>query len=134
LGKYSAKERYRILIAVENKLDCLLLKSLLSRLPFVELVGEAPNSATALEKVKAMTPDAVILEEAPESECSKMLGILAVEFPGVRIIKLSLLNSALRQAVKNKAVQSKAAETQSGDRIWHDSLREFFLAQGETRP
>ena len=67
------------------------LRSLLEEQADMEVVGEASNGAEAIEKVRALSPDVVVMDiTMPEMDGVEATRNLTSEFPGVRVIALSI--------------------------------------------
>lgn len=68
------------------------LAALLRTAPDMELAGEASNGASALDRIREILPDVVILDiSMPEMDGIRAARIIHGEFPAIRIIGLSML-------------------------------------------
>jgi len=67
------------------------LKSLLSRDADIDVVGEAENGREALEKVRSLKPDVVVMDIAmPELSGIDATRTILSDHPGVRVVALSM--------------------------------------------
>jgi DNA-binding NarL/FixJ family response regulator len=101
-----AKDKFRVLLAVENELDRFLLTYLLKKSPFFDVAGEASDPLSASEMVRRLQPDVVILEDWA-LESSKMSSVLQCEFPEIRIIDFSMLDTSILSSLKSTIPSQK---------------------------
>lgn len=80
----------RILLADDQALLCEVLRNWLEVEDDLEVVGRADNGKTAIEKVKELQPDVVLIDiEMPVMDGLTATQIISQEFPGVKTIILS---------------------------------------------
>jgi two-component system, NarL family, nitrate/nitrite response regulator NarL len=91
----------RIIIAEDNKLYRDTLKTTLSH---HEIVGEAEDGEAAIELVRLKKPDLLILDlSMPKTYGFQVIGTLKKEFPKLKILVLSIHNTAEFCRVASKA-------------------------------
>jgi len=67
------------------------IAEMLADVPYIEVVGSAPNGKIALMKIPALKPDALILDvEMPEMDGIATLRALRDQYPSVKVIMLSI--------------------------------------------
>ena len=80
----------RILLVDDHPIVREGLTAVLSRIPDVEIVGEAGNAGEAIEKVASCSPDLVLLDiSLPGRSGIEVLEILHAQYPVVKILMLS---------------------------------------------
>jgi DNA-binding NarL/FixJ family response regulator len=80
----------RVLLVDDHSLVRAGIRSLLEKIPGVEVVGEASNGRAALDLVKSKLPNLVLMDIAmPELGGLEALPRITKDFPGVRVIILS---------------------------------------------
>jgi DNA-binding NarL/FixJ family response regulator len=80
----------RVLLADDHSLVRAGIRSLLEKIPGIEVIGEASNGREALELIKTKTPDVVLLDVAmSELGGLEALPRMTKNFPGVKVIILS---------------------------------------------
>ncbi|MBI3896667.1 MAG: response regulator transcription factor [Gammaproteobacteria bacterium] len=81
----------RVLLADDHSLFRAGIQALLMQIDGVQVVGEADTGRKALEMARAHTPDVVLMDIAmPEMNGLDTAARLTKEFPGVRVIMLSM--------------------------------------------
>ena len=82
--------RLRILLADDHALVRAGIRSLLEKMPGVEVVGEASNGREALELIRAELPNLVLMDIAM-AELNGLVALARItkEFPSVKVIILS---------------------------------------------
>src|ERR1041385_6678651 len=81
----------RVILADDHTLVRAGLRVLLEKLPGVEVVGEASDGRGVLKLVAAQRPDLVVMDIAmPGLNGLEAAARMAKEFPGVRVIILSM--------------------------------------------
>ncbi|MCL4535535.1 MAG: hypothetical protein M1370_10305 [Bacteroidetes bacterium] len=88
--------RSRVFILYSHGLFARGVQSLLSREPLVEVVGVEKDDRQALDKIKSLNPD-VILVDSGATRANTCLTIAEVfqEVPGARVISLSLQENGI---------------------------------------
>jgi DNA-binding NarL/FixJ family response regulator len=80
----------RVLLVDDHSLVRAGIRSLLEKIPGVEVVGEASNGREALELVRSTSPNLVLMDIAmPDLAGLETLPRIARNFPGVKVILLS---------------------------------------------
>ena len=80
----------RVLLADDHELVRAGIRSLLEKMPGVEVVGEASNGREALELVKSELPNLVLMDIAmPELGGLETLPRIIKNFPGIKVVILS---------------------------------------------
>ena len=96
----------RVLIVDDDRRVRQSLSGLIALRDGVEVVGTAPDSAAALEMVRAAGPDTVLLDlRLPEAEDG--LGLLALlhhDWPSIRIVAMSVQVSLRAAALEAGAI------------------------------
>jgi len=81
----------RVLIVDDADPIRLLLKGLLANADGIEVVGEAGDGAEAIELTRQLRPDVVVMDVTmPVMDGIEATGIIAEEFPEVRVLGLSI--------------------------------------------
>jgi DNA-binding NarL/FixJ family response regulator len=81
----------RILLADDHTLVRAGIRALLEKLPGVEVVGEASDGREVIDLMKALQPDAVLMDiSMPGLNGLQALARLTRDFPSVRVIILSM--------------------------------------------
>ncbi len=87
--------RSRVLLADDHKLFREALRNMLQRHPDIEVVGEAGDGIQAVEMVRSLLPDVVVMDiRMPRLNGIAAIGQLLAAHPSVKVIVLSV-NSAL---------------------------------------
>src|SRR5947207_642862 len=82
---------HRILLADDHVLVRAGIRSLLEKLPDIEIVGEAGNGREALHLVQAQQPNIVLMDVAmPGLNGLEAVARLKADFPEVKVIILSM--------------------------------------------
>src|ERR1700719_3865250 len=80
----------RVLLADDHSLVCAGIRTLVERIPNVEVVGEVRSGREALEMVKTRLPNLVLMDIAmAELGGLEALPRITKDFPGVKVIILS---------------------------------------------
>ena len=83
-------KKIRVLIVDDHTLVRDGIRSLLSLLADVEVVGEASNGKEALEKIKELVPDVVLMDLAmPVMGGLEATRRIRKEFPGIRVLAMT---------------------------------------------
>ena len=113
-------KKTRILIVDDHSLMRMGLSSLIASEKDMESVGEADNGRTAVELVRELRPDIVIMDlMMPEITGSEATRIIHGEFPEVKIIILTSFGSSaeMSQAIANGAVGTLMKDTATDDLV-----------------
>jgi len=86
----------RILIADDNDRIRNAIKAILSKEDGLEVCGEAAHGREALERVRQLLPDVVLLDiHMPESDGFQVARQLRLEFPELKILIMSQGDAAM---------------------------------------
>lgn len=107
--------KIRVLLVDDHVLVRAGIRSLLEKMPFVEVAGEADNGREALELVRNSPPDIVLMDIAmKELNGLEASSRMVKEFPQVKVIILSMLakedfvGQALRSGAKGYLLKDAA--------------------------
>jgi DNA-binding NarL/FixJ family response regulator len=108
-------KRIRVLLVDDHVLVRAGIRSLLEKMDFVEVAGEADNGRMAMEMVRADPPDVTLMDIAmKELNGLEAADRMAKEFPQVKVIILSMLAKedfvaqALRSGAKGYLLKDAA--------------------------
>ncbi|MDB6032510.1 MAG: DNA-binding response regulator [Verrucomicrobiales bacterium] len=108
-------KKIRVLLVDDHVLVRAGIRSLLEKMDFVEVAGEADNGRMAMEMIRANPPDITLMDIAmKELNGLEAAGRIAKEFPQVRVIILSMLAKedfvaqALRSGAKGYLLKDAA--------------------------
>ena len=113
-------KKTRILIVDDHSLMRMGLSSLIASEKDMETVGEADNGKTAVELVRELKPDVVIMDlMMPELTGAEATKIIHAEFPQIKIIILTSFGSSaeMSQAIANGAVGTLMKDTATDDLV-----------------
>ena len=113
-------KKTRILIVDDHSLMRMGLSSLIASEKDMETVGEADNGQTAVELVRKLKPDIVIMDlMMPKVTGSEATRIIHEELPEVKIIILTSFGSSaeMSQAIANGAVGTLMKDTATDDLV-----------------
>lgn len=113
-------KKTRILIVDDHSLMRMGLSSLIASEKDMETVGEADNGQTAVELVRKLKPDIVIMDlMMPKTTGSEATRIIHEEFPEVKIIILTSFGSSaeMSQAIANGAVGTLMKDAATDDLV-----------------
>lgn len=113
-------KKTRILIVDDHSLMRMGLSSLIASEKDMETVGEADNGQTAVELVRKLKPDIVIMDlMMPKITGSEATRIIHEELPEVKIIILTSFGSSaeMSQAIANGAVGTLMKDTATDDLV-----------------
>lgn len=113
-------KKTRILIVDDHSLMRMGLASLIASEKDMETVGEADNGRTAVELVRKLRPDVVIMDlMMPELTGSEATKIIHDEFPDVKIIILTSFGSSaeMSMAIANGASGTLMKDTATDDLV-----------------
>jgi DNA-binding NarL/FixJ family response regulator len=80
-----------VLIADDHQIVREGLRSLLAKEPWIRVVGEAAEGRTALRLARELTPEVILMDVAmPDMNGIEATRQIAAEFPGVKILALSM--------------------------------------------
>lgn len=83
----------RVLFVDDHKMMRQGLINLIAEQPGIEVVGEASNGQEAIDKVRQLDPDVVIMDALmPEMDGEEATRRIKAERPGIRVIGLSMLD------------------------------------------
>ncbi len=125
----------RVILADDHTLVRAGIRVLLEKLPGVEVVGEADDGREVLNLVKQNQPDVVLMDiTMPGLNGLEAATRLAKEFPGVRVIILSMHDNEeyVWRALKAGAagyLLKKAAMAELATALQRVTLGEFYLSQ-----
>src|ERR1043166_9585841 len=125
----------RVILADDHTLVRAGLRVLLEKLPGVEVVGEASDGGGVLKLVAAQRPDLVVMDIAmPGLNGLEAAARMAKEFPGVRVIILSMHDNdeyvwrALKAGVAGYLLK-KAATAELAAALQRVARGETYLSQ-----
>jgi PAS domain S-box-containing protein len=96
----SLDTRLRVLFADDHKVMRQGLIRLISVQPEIEVIGEAANGREAIELARHLHPDVIVMDiSMPEIDGVEATRLIKSEFPGIRIIGLSMFED--EQSVNN---------------------------------
>lgn len=113
-------KKTKILIVDDHSLMRMGLSSLIASEKDMETVGEADNGQTAVELVRKLKPDIVIMDlMMPKTTGSEATRIIHEEFPEVKIIILTSFGSSaeMSQAIANGAVGTLMKDAATDDLV-----------------
>lgn len=99
-------KKIKILIADDHSIMRMGLSTLITCKKDMELVGEADNGKTAVEKIRELKPDVVIMDlMMPELGGADATKIVSEEMPDIKVIILTSFGTSadLSQAIANGA-------------------------------
>jgi DNA-binding NarL/FixJ family response regulator len=97
----------KILLVDDHQLVRAGIRTLLEKLPDVEVTGEVTGGGEALQVIRERPPDVVLMDiGTPEVSRLDETARIAAEFPGVRVVVLSMYTD---QEYVRKAVEAGAA-------------------------
>ncbi|MFH1000659.1 MAG: response regulator transcription factor [Bacteroidota bacterium] len=83
--------KYKIILVDDHKMFREGLRFLLSRTKTIEIIGEADNGRQLINMLETMTPDVVLMDiNMPEMDGIEATSIIHEQFPGIKIIALSM--------------------------------------------
>jgi DNA-binding NarL/FixJ family response regulator len=86
-----SRSRLRVLIVDDHALFRRGLQMVLAQEPDIEVVGEAPDGAEAVEKAKTLKPDIVLMDvRMPKRSGIEATGDIRDALPGVKILMLTI--------------------------------------------
>jgi DNA-binding NarL/FixJ family response regulator len=110
------KPKTRILIADDHRLERAGLRSLLEKIPSVEVVAEASDGRETLDLVKTTDPDIVLMDIVmPRLNGAEAVGRIRKEFPRTKAIVVSMhaseeyVRPALRAGASGYLIKDAAA-------------------------
>ena len=113
-------KKTKILIVDDHSLMRMGLSSLIASEKDMETVGEADNGRTAVELVRTLKPDVVIMDlMMPELSGAEATRLIHDEHPDVKIIILTSFGSSaeMSQAIANGAVGTLMKDTATDDLV-----------------
>lgn len=113
-------KKTRILIVDDHSLMRMGLSSLIASEKDMETVGEAENGREAVERVRELAPDIVIMDlMMPELSGAEATKIIHGEFPDVKVIVLTSFGSSAEMslAIANGAVGTLMKDTATDDLV-----------------
>ena len=91
--------KIRVLIADDNRSSRQILKALSSRLPEMEVVGEAINGLQVVEMVTSCHPDVVLMDlQMPIMDGLTATRKIKVQWPDIRVIALTVYSELHKDA------------------------------------
>ncbi len=131
----SAVKPVRVILAEDHALVRAGIRALLEQLPGVEVVAEASDGRTALSLVRIHKPDVVLIDIAMAGlNGLEATAQIAKEFPGVRVIILSMHDNEeyVWRALKSGAagyLLKKAATGELAAALQRVARGEIYLSQ-----
>jgi DNA-binding NarL/FixJ family response regulator len=128
----------RIVIADDHALVRRSIRALLGQSEDIEIVGEAGNGKEAVELVRELKPDVVIMDVSmPELDGISAASRIRAEHPAGKVIILSMYanQSLVQQALRNGVIGYLLKRTVSEDllpAVHHALQGEIFLSRGLT--
>ncbi len=111
------RKRLRVVVADDHELFRRGLTYILERMPWIQVVGEAASGQAALERVRTLQPDVLVVDLAmPDMDGIEVLRELKSRQPGVRCLVLSMhaeeapVRSAIDMGAAAFVVKESAAE------------------------
>ena len=108
--------KIKILIADDHSLFRMGLSSLIASQPDLESVGEADNGQSAVEQVRKLKPDVVIMDlMMPDLTGAEATKLIHDEFPEVKVVILTTFGTSaeMSQAIANGAVGALMKDTKT---------------------
>jgi PAS domain S-box-containing protein len=97
----AAPARIRVLLVDDHKILREGLRALLQNQPDIEVVGEASDGYTALTMVNSLQPDVILMDiNMPGLDGIETTRIISADFPGVRVIGLSMHGASSATAMR----------------------------------
>jgi CheY-like chemotaxis protein len=98
------EKRIRVVLVDDHKIVRQGLAALLREQPYLQVVGEASNGQSALDLIRQIRPDIVLMDIGlPDISGIEVTQILHNELPDVRIIGLSMFDEGEKAAAIRKA-------------------------------
>ncbi len=84
------KEKIRLLMVEDHKLLRMGLKSILEKYPIIDVVGEADTGEAAIEQVKLLKPDVILMDIGlPEMSGIQATKKIKEMYPNIKIVVLT---------------------------------------------
>ncbi len=109
----------RVIFVDDHKVMRQGLINLIAEQPGIQVVGEAANGREAIERVRQLLPDVVVMDTLmPEMDGEEATRRIKAEWPDVRIIGLSMLEDEhIAQAMKKAGAEAFLSKTVSPDEL-----------------
>lgn len=129
------EEKIRVLIVDDHAIIREGLRAVLSVVPDIELVGEAPDGAKAISLISLVNPDVIVIDLVmPGMDGIEAVEYIASKYPETRILVLTTFagEDLLFPAIKAGALGYQLKDSKSEDLI--KSIREVYRGEASLHP
>jgi len=129
--KTGEDKRYRILLVDDHKVMRQGLTHLIKDKPDTEIVGEAANGRQAIEQVRQLKPNVVLMDiSMPKMDGIEATRVIKSEYPDIKIIGLSMHDDEqVIEAMLKAGAESFVPKTASSAKI----LKTIYGIEGKER-
>lgn len=129
------KKGLRVIFVDDHKVMRQGLINLIAEQPGIRVVGEAANGREAIERVRQLLPDVVVIDTLmPEMDGEEATRRIKAEWPDVRIIGLSMLEDEhIAQAMKKAGAEAFLSKTVSPDELLKAIHGTIHLQDGRSK-